>query len=98
MFLFLFYNDVSWNNVNAEHAIKLLGKHRDKHYIHFTTNNIESYLKIMNIYQTCKYKEISFLKFLLSKEKDLDNYCKQIISGKRKKYNSIYKNASHYYN
>jgi len=34
---------------------------------------MEEYLKIMSIYQTCKYKGISFLKFMLSREKDIES-------------------------
>ncbi len=39
-----------------------------------TEKSIEEYLILLSIYQTCKYRRINFLKFLLSKETDLDVY------------------------
>jgi hypothetical protein len=44
---------------------------------------MDEYLKIMSIYQTCKYKGISFLKFLLSKEKDIDVYSERFMRKRR---------------
>ncbi|HUL36968.1 MAG TPA: IS66 family transposase [Thermodesulfobacteriota bacterium] len=79
LFLFLNHDNVSWNNNAAEHAIKLLATHQNKNVNCFRESRIEEYLKIMSIYQTCRYKGISFLKFILSKEKDLDEYCKKLF-------------------
>lgn len=79
LFLFLNHDNVAWNNNAAEHAIKLLATHQNKNLIYFRESRIEEYLKIMSIYQTCKYKGISFLKFMLSKEKDVDSYCEKFI-------------------
>lgn len=79
LFLFLNHDNVSWNNNAAEHAIKLLATHQNKNVSCFRESRIEEYLKIMSIYQTCKYKGVSFLKFILSKEKDLDEYCKNLL-------------------
>jgi len=31
-----------------------------------------------SIYQTCEYKGMSFLKFLVSKETDMDEYCRKM--------------------
>jgi hypothetical protein len=31
---------------------------------------------LLSIAQTCKYKGVSFLKFLLSRELDIDTFCK----------------------
>jgi len=39
-----------------------------------TLSGLEPYLVLLSIYQTCKYKGISFLDFLLSKEKDIDKF------------------------
>jgi hypothetical protein len=72
LFLFLQHDSVSWNNNNAEHAIKLLATHSNKNLATFKSTRMDEYLKIMSIYQTCKYKGISFLKFMLSKDKDID--------------------------
>ena len=72
LFEFLNHNNVSWNNNNAEHAIKLLATHTNMQIKFFSAAQVAEYLKIMSIYQTCVYNNVSFLKFLLSKEKDLD--------------------------
>jgi predicted RecB family nuclease len=83
LFLFLNYDNVSWNNNAAEHAIKLLATHQNKIVSYFRESRIEEYLKIMSIYQTCKCKGVSFLKFILSKEKDLDEYCKNFLERRK---------------
>ena len=80
LFTFLDYDNVSWNNTYAEHAIKLLATHRNKNIDFFRASRMEEYLRIMSIYQTCQYKEVSFLKFLLSKETDMDEYCRKICN------------------
>ena len=79
LFLFLSHDNISWNNINAEHAIRFLATHTNKNLIHFRVSRIQDYLKIMSIFQTCKYKEISFLQFLLSREKDIDKYYEKVI-------------------
>ena len=35
---------------------------------------LTDYLVLLSIYQTCRYKGVSFLKFLLSRERDVDAY------------------------
>ena len=74
LFEFLRYDNVSWNNSNAEHAIKILASHANKNINTFRKSRIDEYLKIMSIYQSCEYKNISFLKFLLSKKTILNDY------------------------
>jgi hypothetical protein len=74
LFEFLDHDNVSWNNSNAEHAIKILALHANKNLNSFRESHIDEYLKIMSIYQTCEYKGISFLKFLLSKERSLSRF------------------------
>ena len=83
LFLFLNHDNVAWNNNAVEHAIKLLATHKNKNLAFFRESRMDEYLKIMSIYQTCKYKGISFLKFMLSKEKDIDVYCERFM--KRRK-------------
>jgi hypothetical protein len=65
---------VSWNNNNAEKAIKFLATHTNRKIKLFTSERMKDYLKIMSIYQTCVYNEVSFMKFLLSKERDFDRF------------------------
>jgi transposase-like protein len=79
LFLFLNHDNVSWNNNAAEHAIKLLATHKNKNLAFFRESRMEEYLKIMSIYQTCKYKGISFLQFMLSHEKDINVYCEKFL-------------------
>ena len=74
LFEFLNHDNVSWNNNNAEQAIKLLATHTNKNMKSFTAARMEEYLRIMSIYQTCVYNNISFLRFLLSRERDLGKY------------------------
>lgn len=75
LFQFLKHNNVSWHNGNAEHAIKLLAKHRNSSLKTMVKHRMEEYLVIMSIYQTCMYKVVGFLNFLRSKEREFDVYC-----------------------
>ena len=74
LFEFINHDNVSWNNNNAEHAIKILAMHANKDLNGFRETRIDDYLKIMSIYQSCKFQNISFLKYLLSTEATLDAY------------------------
>ncbi len=75
LFEFLNHDNVSWNNTNAEHAIKFIARHRNSTFKWFKSSRIGCHLKLISIYQTCCYSEVSFLGFLTSKEKDLLGYC-----------------------
>lgn len=74
LFEFISHDNVSWNNNNAEHAIKILAMHANKDLNGFRETRIGDYLKIMSIYQTCKFQNVSFLKYLLSTEATIDGY------------------------
>ena len=74
LFTFLDYDNLAWNNTYAEHAIKILATHRNKNIKYFRESRMDDYLRIMSLYQTCEYKRISFLKFLLSGETNIDEY------------------------
>ena len=74
LFQFLSFDNVSWNNNNAERAIKLLATHSNKTITLFSPKRIGEYLRIMSIYQTCVYNNVSFLKFLLSRERNFENF------------------------
>lgn len=73
LFTFLMYDNVPWNNNNAEHALKHFATYRKTADGIFTKAGIEDYLVLLSIYQTCRYKQINFLQFLLSKKKVLGN-------------------------
>jgi hypothetical protein len=74
LFTFLSYDNVPWNNNNAEHSFKHFAIYRKQANGLFTEKSIQEYLILLSIYQTCKYRGINFLEFLLSRETDLSNY------------------------
>lgn len=71
LFTFLTHDGVPWNNNNAEHAVKAFAMLR--HVIDGVTSEkgIREYLVLLSICQTCKYKNLDFLEFLRSGDKDL---------------------------
>ena len=73
LFTFLDYNNVPWNNNNAEHAIKSFADLRDVIGGRTTESGIQYYLILLSIYQTCAYREIDFLGFRRG-EKKMDGY------------------------
>ena len=74
LFTFLNENGVPWNNNNAEHAIKNIALFRDNTDGHHTQQGIDDSLVLLSIFQTCRYRNINFLDFLLSKEKNISLY------------------------
>lgn len=77
LFAFINYDGIPWNNNNAEHAIKQFVYYRDIHNGTITESGLKDYLVLLSICQTCHYKGIDFLKFLLSKEQDIDAFNKK---------------------
>jgi len=71
LFTFLVHDGVPWNNNNAEHAVKAFAMLR--HTIAGVTSEkgIRDYLVLLSICQTCRYKEVDFLDFLRSGERDV---------------------------
>jgi predicted RecB family nuclease len=74
LFTFLDHDGVAWHNNNAEHAVKHFARYRMISNGRMTANGLQPYLVLLSIYQTCKYKKASFLRFLLSGEKDVDAF------------------------
>lgn len=74
LFTFLDHDGVPWNNNNAEHTIKQFAHYRMISDGKMTEPGLNSYLVLFSIYQTCKYKGVSFFKFLLSGERNLDKF------------------------
>jgi predicted RecB family nuclease len=74
LFTFLDYDGVPWNNNNAEHAVKHFAKYRMLTNGRVTESGLQDYLRLLSLYQTCRYKEIRFLDFLLSKSRDIDHF------------------------
>jgi hypothetical protein len=68
---FLRYNDIPWNNNNAEHAIKAFARLRDVIAGSSTRKGVEEYLTLLSVSETCKYRRVDFLDFLRSGETDI---------------------------
>jgi predicted RecB family nuclease len=75
LFTFLRFDGVPWNNNNAENAIKRFAYYRERTIGTMTEAGLKDYLVLLSVCQTCRFKGISFLKFLLSRETDIDVFC-----------------------
>ena len=73
MFLFLQYDGIPWNNNMAERAIRHLAIQRKISGSFYRPIAVQ-YLRLLGIGQTCRFQDKSFLRFLLSEEKDVDAF------------------------
>jgi predicted RecB family nuclease len=71
LFTFLDHDGVPWNNNAAEHAIKAFARFRELYDGQMGEEGLLEYLVLLSVQQTCKYRGVSFLKFLLSREEDV---------------------------
>ena len=71
LFTFLDHDGVPWNNNAAEHAIKAFACFRELYDGQMSEEGLSDYLVLLSVQQTCKYRGVSFLKFLLSREEDV---------------------------
>jgi hypothetical protein len=71
LFTFLDYDGVPWNNNNAEHAVKKFAKYRHAADGRFSEKSLGSHLVLLSVVETCEYKKLPVLRFLLSKATDL---------------------------
>lgn len=76
LFVFLSEDNIPWNNNAGERAIRHLAVQR-KISGSFFESMMPHYLLLLGIMQTCRFQGKSFLKFLLSKEKDIDLFKKK---------------------
>jgi predicted RecB family nuclease len=74
LFTFLDAEGVPWNNNNAEHAVKAFAHFRKGADALVTEAGLNQYLVLLSLHQTCRYKGVSFLKFLRSRETDIDAF------------------------
>jgi hypothetical protein len=74
LFTFLDYNGVSWNNNLAENAIKRISAYRENVGRTVKERGLNEHLVLLSLYQTCRVRNVSFLKFLLSRECNLDAF------------------------
>src|SRR5258708_6230314 len=82
LFTFINYDDVTWNNNNAEHAVKRFAQYREITDGMLTEAGLKEYLVLLSLCLSCEYRGISFLKFLLSREKDFDVFCERPRRGR----------------
>jgi len=73
LFRFLDEDGIPWNNNTAERAIRHLAVQRKISGALYRRGAVD-YLELLGIAQTCRFQEKSFLKFLLSKEIDVDRF------------------------
>ena len=76
MFTFLDFDDVPWNNNNAEHAIKAFASLRRVIEGTTTEKGLREFLVLLSLCETCKYKNVDFLDFLRSGSIDIDDFAK----------------------
>jgi len=75
LFTFLSHDGVPWNNNNAEYAVKQFAYYRENTVGNMRESGLIDYLVLLSICQTCRYKGESFLRFLLSRGRDVDAFC-----------------------
>src|SRR5215813_3175816 len=68
LFTFLDFDGVSWNNNNAERAMKTFARHRRFADGKFTSRSIEHHLAILTVHQTCEFRGLDFLDFVLGRK------------------------------
>ena len=76
LFTFLRHDGVPWNN-NAEHAIKAFARLRDVIGGTSSKKGVDEYLTLLSVAETCEYRGIDFLDFLLSEVRDIETFAKQ---------------------
>jgi hypothetical protein len=74
LFVFLDHDGVPWNNNNAENAVKRFASRRKIFGTWPTEKGLQDYLVLLSIYQTCRHKNLSFLRFLRSGLLDIDAF------------------------
>jgi predicted RecB family nuclease len=73
LFTFLDYDGIPWHNNTAESAIRHIALQR-KISGAFHESMTHDYLILLGIKQSCRFQGKSFLEFLLSEEKDIDQF------------------------
>jgi predicted RecB family nuclease len=73
LFLFLGEDGIPWNNNMGERAIRQLAIQR-KISGSFFVRGASDYLRLLGISQSCRFQDKSFLRFLLSDERDVDTF------------------------
>jgi hypothetical protein len=74
LFTFLQHDGVLWNNNLAENAIKRISDYREDVGRSVKEKGLTEHLVLLRLYQTCRVRDISFLNFLRSRERDMDAF------------------------
>jgi predicted RecB family nuclease len=74
LFTFIEYDGISWNNNNAENAIKSFSYYRTVAKNKLNEKGMTNYLVMLSILQTCKYRGINFFEFLKSGETSIEKF------------------------
>jgi predicted RecB family nuclease len=74
LFTFLHHDGVPWNNNVAENAIKQFSRYREYVGRNVKAAGLTEHLVLLSLYQTCRIRGLSFLRFLLSRERDIDAF------------------------
>lgn len=74
LFTFLSYDNIPWNNNNAEHAVKAFAALRRVIAGVTTEKGVREYLVLLSLCETCRYMGLDYLDFLRSGEKDIQAF------------------------
>jgi len=74
MFTFLDFDDIPWNNNNAEHAVKAFASLRRVIEGPTTEKGLRDFLVLLSLCETCRFKNVDFLDFLRSGAGDIDSF------------------------
>jgi predicted RecB family nuclease len=83
LFTFLDHDGVPWNNNNAEHAVKRFADYRELTVGVMAEGGLSDYLALLSVCETCRYKGVSFFRFLLSGLRDVDAFCRRKSARRR---------------
>jgi hypothetical protein len=67
LWTFLHHDNITWNNNNAEAAVKAFAQHRRGVNGVMHVRGLREYLQMLSLAQTCRYRNISFLRLLRKK-------------------------------
>jgi predicted RecB family nuclease len=74
LFTFLDYDGVPWCNNNGEHAVKAFASRRKAIGKVFKEGGLQDYLLLLSIYQTLRYRNVSFWQFLQTGQTDIEAF------------------------
>src|SRR4051812_507418 len=81
LFTSLDHDNIPWNNNAAEHAIKAFARFRELYDGQMGEEGLSDFLVLLSVQQTCEYRGVNFLKFLLSREEDVGAFCARRRTG-----------------